>query len=322
MSKMELEEIIERIEQKTGLSREEIMQKIDLKCKELSGLITLEGAAYIIAKELGVEIPSIHKNYLEIKNLVSGMRNVSVIGRVIKISGISEFERANGKKGAVANIWIADNSGLVRIPLWNDQVKICEEVQVNDLIQVINGITRENIFGDVEISLGKYGNLRILEDTGEIKIPSASELEKKFFTFAPKRAKIKDVKVGDFEILATIVYVFKGSFLFEEDGKNSLVISCVADDGTSDLRVAFFRELAEKVCGIKAEDLLSLSEKERYEIIQEKLLGREMIIRGKVRKNKIFKRLEMIAIEAEDLNLLEESKKLAEEVEELLQRTT
>jgi len=161
-----------------------------------------------------------------------------------------------------------------------------------------------------------------LEDTGEIKIPSASELEKKFFTFAPKRAKIKDVKVGDFEILATIVYVFKGSFLFEEDGKNSLVISCVADDGTSDLRVAFFRELAEKVCGIKAEDLLSLSEKERYEIIQEKLLGREMIIRGKVRKNKIFKRLEMIAIEAEDLNLLEESKKLAEEVEELLQRTT
>jgi hypothetical protein len=150
----------------------------------------------------------------------------------------------------------------------------------------------------------------------------ASELEKMFLTFAPIRSKIKDIKTGNFEILATIVYVFKGSFLFDENGKKSLVISCIADDGTSDLRVVFFRELAEKVCGMKAEDLLKLNEKERYEVVQEKLLGREMVIRGKVRKNKISKKLEMIAIEAEDLNLAEESKKLAEKVEELLQRTT
>jgi replication factor A1 len=317
---MEFEEIVKKIEEKTGLKREDILKKIDLKCKELSGLITKEGAAFIIAKELGLEIPSIHKSYLEIKNLVSGMRNVSIVGRVIKISQVSEFERANGKKGAVVNIWIADNSGAVRIPLWNEQVKIAEELKVNDLVQVTNGITKENIFGDIEISLGKYGSIRILEDSGEI-LP-ASELEKMFLTFAPIRSKIKDIKTGNFEILATIVYVFKGSFLFDENGKKSLVISCIADDGTSDLRVVFFRELAEKVCGMKAEDLLKLNEKERYEVVQEKLLGREMVIRGKVRKNKISKKLEMIAIEAEDLNLAEESKKLAEKVEELLQRTT
>jgi replication factor A1 len=317
---MEFEEIVKKIEEKSGLKKEDIIKKIDLKCKELSGLITKEGAAFIIAKELGLEIPSLHKNYLEIKNLVSGMRNVSIVGRVIKISQVNEFERANGKKGAVVNVWIADNSGLVRIPLWNDQVKIAEELKVNDLVQITNGITKENIFGDVEISLGKYGNIRILEDSGEI-LP-ASELEKKFLTFTPKKAKIKDIKTGNFEILATIVYVFKGSFLFDENGKKSLVISCIADDGTSDLRVVFFRELAEKICGMKAEDLSRLNEKERYEIIQKKLLGREMIIRGKVRKNKIFDRLEMIAIEAEDLNLAEESKKLAEKAEKLLQRTT
>jgi replication factor A1 len=163
---MEFEEIVKKIEEKTGLKREDILKKIDLKCKELSGLITKEGAAFIIAKELGLEIPSIHKSYLEIKNLVSGMRNVSIVGRVIKISQVSEFERANGKKGAVVNIWIADNSGAVRIPLWNEQVKIAEELKVNDLVQVTNGITKENIFGDIEISLGKYGSIRILEDSG------------------------------------------------------------------------------------------------------------------------------------------------------------
>jgi hypothetical protein len=41
-----------------------------------------------------------------------------------------------------------------------------------------------------------------------------------------------------------------------------------------------------------------------------------------VRKNKRFNRTEMIALEAEDLNLIEESKKLVERVEMLLERTT
>jgi replication factor A1 len=317
---MELEEIVEKIRQRTGLSKEEILKKIDLKCRELSNLITTEGAALILAKEFGIEIPAMHKGYLEIKNLVSGMRNVNVVGRIIKISEVSEFESSSGKKGAVASLIIADNSGFVRIPLWNDQVKFIDELRVGDIVQVTNGMTKENIYGDVEISLGKYGSLRILEDSGEI-LP-AQELEKRFLCFNPKRAKIKNITHGDYEILATIVQVFRGNFIFEENGEKFLVISCVADDGTSDLRVVFFRELAEKVCGMKAEDISSLSKEKRYEAISQSLLGKEMLIRGKVRKNKRFNRTEMIALEAEDLNLIEESKKLVERVEMLLERTT
>jgi hypothetical protein len=316
---MNFEEILKEIEKKTNLSKEEILKKVEEKCAELSNLITKEGALYILAKEFGVELPSFHKSRLEIKNIVSGMKNVNLIGRIIRISPINEFERANGKKGRVVNIFVADDSGYVRIPLWNDQTKLVEnrEIKRGDVIQITNGMARENIFGETEISLGRYGNIRVLEDSGEIL--NADQLEKKHLLFSPKKIEIKNISPGNYEIFATIVHVFRGDFLFEENGKKHLVISCIADDGTSTLRIVFFRELAEKVCGVKASELLNLDREERYEIIKNRLLGKEMILRGRVRKSKIFDRLEMIVLETQDLNLLEESKKLAEDVEMLLQ---
>ena len=125
----------------------------------------------------------------------------------------------------------------------------------------------------------------------------------------------------DFEIKGTIAHVFKGNFLFttcpvcnskldgskcsehgEVDPNYALVISCIADDNTDDLRVVFFRELAESLCEIPSQELALMNVEERYQKISEKLLGRELIISGKTRKNKMFDRLEMMANEFKDIN--------------------
>ena len=95
----------------------------------------------------------------------------------------------------------------------------------------------------------------------------------------------------------------------------ALVISCIADDGTGDLRVVFFRNLAERVCDISSQELVILNEEERYQKIKDKLLGRELIISGKVKKNQMFERLEMMANDFKDINVLDESKKVLEEIE-------
>ena len=56
MLKIPLENIIEKIKQNTSLSEADINAKIDDKLKQLSGLISKEGAAHIIANELGVKL--------------------------------------------------------------------------------------------------------------------------------------------------------------------------------------------------------------------------------------------------------------------------
>ena len=51
-----VEEILSEIEKHAKLSREELQEKLDKKQKDLSGLVSLEGAAHLVAKELGVTI--------------------------------------------------------------------------------------------------------------------------------------------------------------------------------------------------------------------------------------------------------------------------
>ena len=117
-------------------------------------LITKEGAVYLVAKELDISLSEISMNRTPIKNIVLGMRNINVIGRIFRISQVKEFIKSNGTAGRVANIFIGDNTGFVRIPLWDEQVKLLEEntISIGDVVQIGNGISRENTFGDIKIS--------------------------------------------------------------------------------------------------------------------------------------------------------------------------
>ena len=60
---------------------------------------------------------------------------------------------------------------------------------------------------------------------------------------------------------------------------------------------------------------IQLSLEDRSKLISKNLLGRELIVKGKVKKNKLYDRLEMVADDFKDLNVLEESKTLADEKE-------
>ena len=329
------EELLKLIEDKTKINHEKLIEKVEKKYEELSGLITKEGAAYLVARELGLTLPSVvHR--LQIKNILPGMRNVNVIGRIFKISPINEFERANGSKGKVVNLFVGDETGYARLPLWNDQVKLVEDGDINlgDTIQIVNGLARENIFGNIEISIGKYGNIHLVD----ADLPSVDELTKKFLTFTPEEVKIKNIAPGRFKLKATIAQIFKGEYLFkicpicgmpldgnvcsehgEVEPELALVISVILDDGTGTLRAVCFREVAEKLIGMSANELGKMTREERYRRLKAILLGREMYFIGRVRKNKRFDRLEILVDEFKDLNVSEESKKLVEDLSEMIE---
>ena len=69
MYKVPLNEIKEKIVASGKLSFEELDEKIKTKINELSGLISEEGAAHIIANELNVELVSQEQKTLKIKEI-------------------------------------------------------------------------------------------------------------------------------------------------------------------------------------------------------------------------------------------------------------
>jgi ssDNA-binding replication factor A large subunit len=328
-----MEEILRELERRTKKERKDLEKKIEERQQKLSGLISREGAAYLVAKELGIDLPAGTKRKLDMANIIPGMKNVNTFGRVFKVSDIVEFGKGTERPGKVVNLYIGDGTGSVRLPLWNDQVKLVEDelIKIGDVVQIVNGFARTNIFGDIEISLGRYGSIKAVEE--ELELPTVEELNQRLFGSSPKEAKIKDIASGSYQIKGTIVHVFKGGLFYTcplcggslkdgicgDHGKveptPALVLSCILDDSSSDLRAVFFRELAEKLLGKSAAQFLKLSEEEREGLIFERLLGRELTLSGRVKKNRLFDRLEMIVDEFKDLNILEESDRLVRELE-------
>ncbi len=64
---MTLNEIIEKIKEQSGLPEEEIKNKIKEKQRELYGLVSPEGAAHILAKELGIEL--VKREFLKARDI-------------------------------------------------------------------------------------------------------------------------------------------------------------------------------------------------------------------------------------------------------------
>src|SRR4030042_895205 len=98
------ERIIKKISKISNLEKEEIERRIEAKRAKLAGLISREGAAQVIAAELGI---SFDKEKLKINELLPGMRKVNVVGKVIALSPIRGFTTKRGDEGKVANFEIA-----------------------------------------------------------------------------------------------------------------------------------------------------------------------------------------------------------------------
>jgi len=313
---MNLDQIVEKIVSVTQQTKEEVNKKILEKQRELSMLISIEGAAYIIAKELGLDLIEKTSHKLQIKNMMAGMRSLTLAATVAKIFPLREFER-NGKKSRVASVILGDETGTTRLSLWDEQTDLLQQIKENTVIEIKGGYTREDNFGGVEIRLGRQGTIKQLEQA-----PLKIEIKKSDATIS----KIREG--GTYDVRAALLHVFDSSPFYEvcpqcgsrvkmpefkcaEHGEvrpaYAMVVSGVIDDGTANMRIVFFRESAEKVLGMKTLDALA-KKATLFETLEN--IGKEFVFSGRVRKNQLFERLEFITSDFRQINPADEARKI------------
>jgi len=337
---LKLDEILDKLEKATGYTRQQLYEKILKKQTELSGLVSLEGAAYLVARDLKVDLfEGLEKRRLKIGNVVDGMRKVNVVGRVFFISTPIEFEREDGTTGKVSNIYIGDETGFLRVTLWDKQVSLIEDgkIKVGDVVEVKNGVAKETRFG-MELRLNSRSFISLKDG---IELPTVEELVKKYkpITEKAERVEIKDLEEGPVVVRGFIVQVFKTDFVYqlcpkcnkklvdgkcEEHGKveprNLFVINGILDDGTGHIRIVLFDKNATNATNIKPEDIIGLTQDEKYNLISKNILGKEFIIAGVVKKNDVFERLELVAKRVNKVDIKMEIERLLEEVKGLTEK--
>ena len=134
-------QLVERIANSANLSKEEIERKVEAKRAKLSGLVSKEGAAQIVAAELGINLD---QEKLKISELVHGMKRANVRGKIIKMFPVRSYEK-NGKEGKVLNLILADESSNIKTVLWDtNHISLFEngKIKEEDVIEISNGGVR------------------------------------------------------------------------------------------------------------------------------------------------------------------------------------
>ena len=294
------EKLLDKISKASGLDKDEIERRVEAKRAKLSGFISKEGAAQVIASELGI---SFDNEKLKIDELVSGMRKVNVLGKIIKISPARIFSK-NGKEGKVANLTIADETSNIKVVLWDTHhIELIEKKEAGEdsIVEICNASVRGN-----ELHLGSFSEFKlskeVLENVKKEKIFKEREISEFKLADSPStRAFI----VQAFEPKEFIVcpecrkkVVLEGEqYLCTEHGRVSPekreLMNIVVDDGTETIRAVIFHDALKNFSHDK-----------------DSLLGREMIFSGDVRLNKFFSTPEFIIEKMEEPDLDEILKKL------------
>lgn len=256
---MKTEVYINKIIEDTGLTRKEIQGLVEDKKNELKGLISEEGALFIIAKELGVDIKNENKDLLKeiemsISDITQNMKNITIFGRIKEVYNVNSFKKNDGSKGFVGSFLLHDSTGDARIVLWDDQVKLFNEpnFEKNELVKIINGNAKKGKFGDIEIHVGRYGKVILSpEDVDYNKYPK--------ITF--KSIQINDINLNlkSISIEGKVIQLFPIREFTRKDGESGRVRSLTLLDSTGSIRVTFWNEDTEKLNSIENGDIISIT---------------------------------------------------------------
>ena len=97
-------------------------------------------------------------NKMKISEISAGQGNVEVEGVVKEIGETRSFNKF-GRELKVANAILEDDSGSIKLTLWNDDVA---RFNNGDKIKVINGYVNE-FQGEKQLTSGKYGSIEKVE---------------------------------------------------------------------------------------------------------------------------------------------------------------
>ncbi len=95
---------------------------------------------------------------MEIKDVQANQGNIDLVLQVLEKSEPRTFEKF-GKSGKVCNAKVKDETGEIKLTLWNEDV---DKVNQGDKIHLQNGWCSE-YQGEKQLSAGKFGKIEIVE---------------------------------------------------------------------------------------------------------------------------------------------------------------
>jgi len=231
---VELNEMVARIVEEKGIDERDVKEKIKSKQKELGGLITPEGAAHVVANELGMNLfEGVSKEHmLKIENVIPGMSKVDLCGKVLRIYETREFEKKDGSAGRVASLTLGDDTGRIRTVFWDDDVALIEEEKISegDIIKIKEAYSRETINGEAEVHIGRRSRVTI--NPKGVEIVAEGDMNRSLEALEEGMSSV--------DVVGRILRIYQPREFERDDGTKGRVANLVIGDSTGRARLVFW----------------------------------------------------------------------------------
>ncbi|MDY6819735.1 MAG: single-stranded DNA binding protein [Halobacteriales archaeon] len=166
-----------------------------------------------------------------IEELALGRSNVNLRGKVLATESVRTFDRDDGSEGRVSNLVLGDETGRIRVTLWDEMADRVETLAEGQSIEVVDGYVRERD-GDLELHVGDRGTIEELDED---------------VTYVPDSTPIEAVEIDQTVDLAGVVRSADPKRTFDrDDGSEGQVRNIRVQDDTGDIRVALWGEKADR----------------------------------------------------------------------------
>ena len=225
--------------QRPDLTEKNVLALVEQKKKNVGGgYLTDQGALFLVASDLGISLDYSASQDLPLKEVFIGANNIAVKARLLAIYPVKGYEKKDGTKGEFRRIVLFDGQSFARLMLWNDKVKLIDELalKVNDIVRISSIYVSSGLDGSPALNLGQKGMIEIVTDES---IPS-------IILRAKKPSQIKEIEQQI--VLDCIVRTQpRKSEYTTQDGRQGTLVQFNAgsEDGGSDIRVVLWNNPAE-----------------------------------------------------------------------------
>jgi ssDNA-binding replication factor A large subunit len=248
---MGTEEVIKRIlTQRSDITRSELEAMIAEK-KEVSGdLLSMEGAAHLVAQDLLVETDATRTVGLQISDIIPQLGDATLTARVIAAWPEQRFKRKDESEGTFVRLLLGDQTGTIPCLVWNSSA--IETLESNSIegkiIRVSHGYTRTGLTEKVELHVGSRGSVTLLPEN--LKEGSHPPVE----AFVQTVSQISDqIQTANVEGTVKTIPIVSS---FQKEETQGMVLRMAIEDSTGTVTIVAWNERAYELKDLRVGDAI------------------------------------------------------------------
>jgi ssDNA-binding replication factor A large subunit len=208
----------------------EVGDVLRVKGRPKDGYNGIEVSADQVEVDNDEEIDVPVQDEYRVEDLSLGISDVNLTGEVLGTEEVRTFDRDDGSEGKVSNVVLGDETGRVRVTLWDDQAETATELSQGEVVEVVDGYVRERD-GSLELHVG---------DRGAVEPVDAD------VAFVPDTTVIEDLELEDVADISGVIRSADPKRTFDrDDGSEGQVRNVRVQDDTGDIRVALWGDKAD-----------------------------------------------------------------------------